>query len=142
MEALTVLLLPTNTTCTPPSNCTTLLHIKPTTNFDQSINRSTTHQSTQPITPTMSGFLTFSPAARSAQPPATPPPPSSSPSPPNPSASQPQDKPAARPKARTPTRPTPPAKRTSWTCSLPTARRRESKLRHKPWLLFWCRGQY
>jgi hypothetical protein len=54
----TVLLLPTDTICTLPSNCINLLHIKRITNLDQSINQT---PSNPPITPpTMSGFLTFS----------------------------------------------------------------------------------
>jgi hypothetical protein len=90
-------------------------HIIPT-------NRSTTHQPINPTTPQPCPASSHSPAVHSAQPAATPPLRSSLP-PPNPSASQPQDKPAT-------TRPTPPAKRTSWTCSPPTARRQESKLGH------------
>jgi hypothetical protein len=92
-----------------------------------SINRSTKHQATHPSHHQQCPASSHSPAVHSAQPPVTPPP-SSSPSPPNPSAAQLQDKPAARPKARTPTQPTPLAKRISWTCSPPTAKRRKSKL--------------
>jgi hypothetical protein len=103
---------------------------RPVFTLNQSIqsnptDRSTTHQVIRLSHKQQCPASSPSPAARSSHPPATP---SSSPSPPpSPSAPQFQETPAARPRARTPTRHTPPAKRTSWMCSLPTARRRESK---------------